>query len=54
MTVHYKVGRMARKRYRPEEIITKLQEAGILISQGNTVAVTIRKLGEDNIAIPNI
>ena len=36
---------MARKRYRPEEIITKLREADILISQGNTVAVSIRKLG---------
>ena len=35
---------MARKRCRPEEIITKLREADILISQGNTVEVTIRTI----------
>jgi putative transposase len=36
---------MANKRCRPEEIITKLRGADILISQGDAVAVTIRKLG---------
>jgi len=36
---------MVEKRYPPEEIITKRREADILISQGNTVAVTIRRLG---------
>ena len=36
---------MAGKRYRPEDIISKLREADILISQGKTVAETIRKLG---------
>ena len=40
---------MARKRYRPEDIITKLREADLLISQGNTVAVTIRKLGVSDV-----
>jgi hypothetical protein len=34
---------MANKRYRPEEIITKLREADILISQGN-----LTKRTEDN------
>jgi len=36
---------MPRKRYRPEDIISKLREADILISQGKTVAETIRVLG---------
>ena len=36
---------MPRKNYRPEEIITKLREADILISQGQTVASVIKSLG---------
>ena len=36
---------MPRKRYRPEDIISKLREADILISQGQSVAETIRALG---------
>ena len=36
---------MPRKRYRPEDILSKLREADILISQGKTVAETIRLLG---------
>jgi len=36
---------MPRKRYRPEDIISKLREADILIIQGKTVAETIRVLG---------
>ncbi len=36
---------MARKRYRSEDIISKLREADIHISQGNAVAETIRRLG---------
>jgi transposase-like protein len=35
---------MPRKNYRPEEIITKLREADILISQGQTVASAIKAL----------
>jgi len=35
---------MGRKRFRPEEIITKLREADILIGQGRTVAEAIRAL----------
>ena len=35
---------MPKKRFRPEEIIAKLREADILISQGKTVAETIKKL----------
>ena len=36
---------MPRKRYRPEDIISKLREADILISQGKPVAETIRVIG---------
>ena len=36
---------MPRKRYRPEDILSKLREADIHISQGKTVAETIRVLG---------
>ena len=36
---------MVRKRYTPEQIINKLREAEILLSQGNTIAVITRKIG---------
>ena len=36
---------MAKKRFQPEEIITKLREADILISQGKPIAETIKQLG---------
>lgn len=36
---------MPRKRYSPEEIIHKLREADVLLSQGNTVQETARQLG---------
>lgn len=36
---------MAKKRYRPEEIISKLREADILIGQGHTVAHAIKSIG---------
>jgi putative transposase len=36
---------MVRKRYTAEQIINKLREAEILLSQGNTVAVVTRKIG---------
>ena len=35
---------MPKKRYRPEDIIAKLREADIHISQGKTVAETIKQL----------
>ena len=40
---------MANKRYRPEEILTKLREADIHISQGKTGAETIRILGVSDV-----
>ena len=36
---------MAKKRYRPEEIISKLREAAVLISQGKKVVEVIKALG---------
>jgi putative transposase len=33
------------KRYRPEEIISKLREADILIGQGHSVAQAIKSIG---------
>ena len=36
---------MTKRRYSPEEIISKLREAEVLLSQGNTVVEAARKLG---------
>ena len=36
---------MVRKRYAAEQIINKLREAEVLLSQGETVAVVTRKIG---------
>ena len=36
---------MAKKRYAPNDIISKLREAEVLLSQGKTVGEVVRKLG---------
>ena len=36
---------MPKKGYTPEQIINKLREAEILLSQGNTIAVIAKKIG---------
>jgi transposase-like protein len=36
---------MSKKRYRPEEVVRKLREADVLISQGKSIAQTIKSLG---------
>ena len=36
---------MVRKGYTPEQIINKLREAEILLSQGSTIGVVSRKIG---------
>ena len=41
---------MPSKRYRPEDILSKLREADILISQGKTIAETIRVLGISDVS----
>ena len=43
---------MARRSYRPEQIIKKLREAEVLLNQGSTIGEAARKIGvsEDNCA----
>ena len=36
---------MVRRNFTPEQIINKLREAEILLSQGETIAVTSKKIG---------
>ena len=36
---------MPRKRYKPEEIVTKLRQVDVLVSQGSSVANAIRQIG---------
>jgi putative transposase len=36
---------MVRKGYTPEQIINKLREAEVLLSQGNTIGVACEKIG---------
>lgn len=36
---------MPRKRYKPEEIVTKLRQVDVLTSQGQNVAEAIRQIG---------
>jgi len=36
---------MVRRSYRPEQIINKLREAEVLLSQGSTVGEAARKIG---------
>ena len=36
---------MASKKHRPEEIVAKLRQADVLVSQGQTVAEAVRAIG---------
>ena len=36
---------MSKKRYRPEEIVSKLREVDIFVGQGKTVALAIKETG---------
>ncbi len=36
---------MARKRYKPEEIVAKLRQVDVLVSQGQPVADAVRSIG---------
>ncbi len=36
---------MARKRHKPEEIVTKLRQVDVLVSQGQSVVDAIRQIG---------
>jgi transposase-like protein len=41
---------MVRKRYAPEQIINKLREAEVLLSQGNSIGVVCKKIGVSDYA----
>jgi len=36
---------MARKRYKPEEVVAKLRQVDVLVSQGRSVAEAVRSIG---------
>ena len=36
---------MPRKRYKPEEIVAKLRQVDVLVSQGQSMADAIRQIG---------
>jgi transposase-like protein len=36
---------MARKRYKPEEIVAKLRQVDVLVSQGQSVSDAVRSIG---------
>ena len=36
---------MARKRHKPEEIVAKLRQVDVLVSQGSAVSDAIRQIG---------
>jgi len=36
---------MSRKRFKPEEIVNKLREADVLLSQGKTIAQACKQIG---------
>jgi putative transposase len=38
-------GQMSRKRHKPEEIVAKLRQVDVLVSQGRAVADAIRSIG---------
>ncbi len=42
---------MARRRYRPEQIVRKLREVEILLGQGSTIGEAIRKIEVAEITI---
>ena len=40
---------MARKRYKPEEIVSKLRQVDVLVSQGQSVVDAVRSIGITNV-----
>jgi putative transposase len=41
---------MPRKRHKPEEIVTKLRQVDVLVSQGQGIADAIRQIGVSEVA----
>jgi putative transposase len=44
---------MPRKRYTPEEIVAKLRQADVLVSQGQNIADAIRQIGVSEVVCPH-
>jgi transposase-like protein len=44
-----KEAKMSGKRYTPEDVVRKLREADVLLSQGVTVAEVVRRLGVNKV-----
>ena len=42
---------MLKKRYRPEEMISKLREVDILVGQGSTVTLAIKGIGDSEVGL---
>jgi hypothetical protein len=40
---------MARKRYKPEEIVAKLRQVDVLVSQGQNMVDAIRQIGVSDV-----
>ena len=40
---------MARKRYKPEEIVAKLRQVDVLVSQGQSVVDAVRSIGVNDV-----
>jgi len=43
---------MARKRHKPEEIVAKLRQVDVLLSQGQSVADAVRSIGVSEVTEP--
>jgi hypothetical protein len=43
---------MARKRYKPEEIVAKLRQVDVLVSQGQNMVDAIRQIGVSEVDQP--
>lgn len=41
---------MARRRYKPEEIVAKLRQVDVLVSQGTSMADAIRQIGVSEVS----
>ncbi len=44
---------MPRKRYKPEQIVMKLRQVDVLVSQGSSVADAIRQIGVSEVTYPS-
>jgi putative transposase len=45
---------MPRKRHKPEEIVAKLRQVDVLVSQGQTVADAVRAIGVTEVTLLSV